>query len=311
MEPRSTEKSELIVRVATRKNLAMLISVLAATMVFFGSPAQFSAPAEDSMGGLGPAIGQDTKDDASSSEEDRGLYYSVYEVGRGDTVGDIADKFDITIDTVVSFNDIQNTRALHPGQLLKIPSMAGVLYTAKGGDTVESVASGFGISTNGIIEANGLMRPELPAGKVVFLPDARLPSFRLREINGDLFTWPTRGYISSRFGWRNDPFTGVRTYHTGLDIATSFGLPVVAAMEGRVVETGYSSSFGNYILLSHHSGWQSFYGHLSAIKVKPGQWVGIGERIGSVGNSGYSTGPHLHFTVYKNGRMVNPAVVLH
>ena len=82
-------------------------------------------------------------------------------------------------------------------------------------------------------------------------------------------------------------------------------------MEGRVAETGYSSSFGNYILISHHSGWQSFYGHLSSIRVREGQWVNIGERIGNVGNSGYSTGPHLHFTVYRSGRLMNPAVVLH
>jgi murein DD-endopeptidase MepM/ murein hydrolase activator NlpD len=310
MEPRVNERGELIVRVATLKNLFMVIAVLAATMVFFGSPARFSAPAEDSMGGLGAAIAQDTKTDVSS-DDDRGLYYSVYQVSSGDTVGVIADKFDITIDSVVSFNNIQNTRALHPGQLLKIPNMAGVLYTAKSGDTVDSVADGFGISPKGIIEANNLMKTDLSAGKIVFLPDARLPSMRLREINGDLFMWPVRGYISSRFGWRDDPFTGARTYHTGLDIAIGFGTPIVAAMEGRVAETGYSSSFGNYILISHHSGWQSFYGHLSAIRVKEGQWVNIGERIGNVGNSGYSTGPHLHFTVYKSGRLMNPAVVLH
>ena len=310
MEPRANERSELIVRVATRKNFFMVVCVLAATMVFFGSPARFSAPVEDAMGGLGAAIAQDTKTDLSS-EDDRGLYYSVYQVSSGDTVGDIADKFDITIDSVVSFNNIQNTRTLHPGQLLKIPNMAGVLYTARSGDTVDSVADGYGISPKGIIEVNNLMKTDLSAGKVVFLPDARLPSMKLREINGDLFVWPVRGYISSRFGWRNDPFTGARTYHTGLDIATGFGTPIVAAMEGRVVETGYSSSFGNYILISHHSGWQSFYGHLSAIRVKEGQWVNIGQRIGNVGNSGYSTGPHLHFTVYRSGRLMNPAVVLH
>jgi murein DD-endopeptidase MepM/ murein hydrolase activator NlpD len=78
-----------------------------------------------------------------------------------------------------------------------------------------------------------------------------------------------------------------------------------------VVETGYSSSFGNYVLISHHSGWQSFYGHMNSIAVRSGQAVAIGQRIGYVGTTGYSTGPHLHFSVFKAGRTMNPTVVLH
>jgi len=315
MKQNSEEDSEFIVRVATKKNLGRFAFFLFITVVFLGSASTFeslSGAAQDSVGGLGAAIGPDVRDDVSDpNEEDRGLYYTAYTVASGDTVGDIADKYDISIDSIVSFNNIKNTRALHPGQILKVPNMAGILYTAKAGDTVDSVASSYDINQDSIIETNGLMSTELPAGKVVFLPDARLPSFKLREINGDLFRWPVRGYISSRYGWRNDPFTGSRSFHSGLDIASNMGVGVGAAMEGRVAETGYSSTFGNYIRIVHHSGYQTFYGHLSAIYVRAGQAVGMGQRIGAVGNSGYSTGPHLHFSIYKNGRLMNPAILLH
>ncbi len=315
MEKDNNESPELIVRVATKKNLRKIGLVLFASVVFLGSASNFQPPslgAQDAVGGLGAAIGQDLKEGIDDpEEEDRGLFYTAYSVVPGDTVGAIAEKNDITVDSIVSFNNIKNTRALYPGQVLKVPNMAGILYTAKAGDTVESVAASYEINQNSIIETNGLMSTELPAGKIVFLPDARLPSFSLREINGDLFRWPVRGYISSRYGWRNDPFSGSRTFHSGLDIAANMGTSVGAAMEGRVAETGYSSTFGNYIRIVHHSGYQSFYGHLSAISVKAGQYVNMGQRIGAVGNSGYSTGPHLHFSVYKNGRVTNPIIVLH
>ncbi|HTX73800.1 MAG TPA: M23 family metallopeptidase, partial [Rectinemataceae bacterium] len=198
-----------------------------------------------------------------------------------------------------------------PGQKLKIPSMAGILYTAKQGDTAETVAAANKISADRIIEVNRLMQETLEPGTTYFLPDARLASFKLREISGDLFRWPARGWITSYYGWRSDPFTGTRSFHNGLDIGVDVGTPVLAAMDGVVAETGYSSISGNYILVAHHAGWSSFYCHLSKILVKDGERVGLGERIALSGNTGYTTGPHLHFSVFKNGRSVNPYNVLH
>jgi murein DD-endopeptidase MepM/ murein hydrolase activator NlpD len=292
--------------------LALVAATLVTALVFLGSPARFAAPASEAVGGAGSPTDATLGTQLSTqSSEDRGLYYTAYSVKTGDTVGTIADNFGVSIDSIISFNDIQNTRALRPGQLLKVPSMAGIICTAKAGDTVDSLAASYDIASNGIVDANGLLSPDLPAGKVVFLPDAHIPSTRLREINGDLFHWPIRGWITSRYGWRSDPFSGSRTFHDGIDIGADLGTPIGAAMEGRVAETGYSSSFGNYVLISHHSGWMSFYGHMNSYIVKPGQSVNIGQRIGYVGNTGYSTGPHLHFTVFKNGRTMNPTVVLH
>lgn len=322
------DRSEILVKAASERNLAFTAAVLVASLVFLGSPTRNPGPTGQASGlggasasvvGLAaggaaiaaPGDGVLASDDAATTTVDRGIYYTAYAVKSGDTVGDIAEAFGTSVDGVISFNNIVNTRALRVGQILKVPSMAGILVTAKAGDTVDSLAAAYDIEADGIIEANGLLSPNLKAEKVVFLPDAQLPSFQLREINGDLFRWPVRGWITSRYGWRSDPFTGNRSFHDGIDIGANLGTPIGAAMEGRVVETGYSSSFGNYVLLSHHSGWMSFYGHMSRIDVKAGQWVGIGQRIGLVGNTGYSTGPHLHFTVFKHGRTTNPTVVLH
>ena len=261
--------------------------------------------------GGGAFSGSELAGDAAEPKVDRGLFFTAYQVRRGDTLSGIAEDFNVSLDTVVSFNGIRSARSLQPGTLLKIPSMSGILYTAKDGDTASTVAAANGISADRIVDANGLMSDSLEAGRVVFLPDAKLASFTLREISGDLFMWPARGWITSWYGWRSDPFSGARTFHNGIDIGVDMGTPVHAAMEGTVAEIGYNSSYGNYVLLSHHAGWMSLYGHLTSAAVKSGQRVGVGQLIAYSGNTGYSTGPHLHFSVFKNDRTVNPYNVLH
>jgi len=272
------------------------------------SAAPYGGPAYGSPAYGGAEIAGDESADARGS---RGLFYSAYKVMKGDTLSAIAEEYNVTLDTVVSFNGIRNARTLQPGTILKIPSMAGILYTAKAGDTALSIAEANKISADRIVEANGLEAGSVRSGASLFLPDAKLASFSLREISGDLFRWPIRSYITSWYGWRKDPFTNVRGFHNGLDIGAAMGTSVRAAMDGTVAATGYSSGLGNYVLIRHHAGWQSLYGHLKTISVKTGQRVALGERIAYSGNSGYSTGPHLHFTVLKNGRTVNPYNVLH
>ncbi len=249
-------------------------------------------------------------DAATIEDEDSGLYYSVYQVQKGDTVSGIAESHGITVDTIFSINEIQSARALKPSQLLKIPNISGILYNVKAGDSVESIAESHSISPDRLIETNGLMKSQLDAGRKLFLPDAKLPSVVLREISGDLFRWPVRGYITSWYAWRRDPFSGKNSFHNGIDIGVPSGTPVAAGMEGSVSEAGYSPIMGNYVMLRHPSGWQSLYAHMSSISVKKGQYLAKGGRVGLSGNTGYSTGPHLHFTVYKNGKSVNPINVL-
>jgi murein DD-endopeptidase MepM/ murein hydrolase activator NlpD len=88
------------------------------------------------------------------------------------------------------------------------------------------------------------------------------------------------------------------------------GTPVRAAMSGRVSSVSYDAVLGNYIVVTHHSGYRTMYGHLSVARVKTGAYVGTGERIGDVGMTGQTTGPHVHFTVYKNGVTVNPRTLM-
>lgn len=242
--------------------------------------------------------------------QEKGLFYSVYSVQKGDSVSAIASRFDLSTDTIISFNGIVSAKGLQPGQRLKIPSMAGILYTAAAGDTPEGIAEKMKISADRIVEANSLMSRDIPQGKLLFLPDAKMPVAKLREISGDLFRWPVRGSITSWYGWRRDPFSGRNTFHSALDIGAPMGTPIGAAMEGRVADVGYSPITGKFVVLSHGGGWSSLYGHMSVISVDRGAYVGRGSRIGLVGNTGYSTGPHLHFSVLKNGRTVNPANVL-
>lgn len=112
--------------------------------------------------------------------------------------------------------------------------------------------------------------------------------------------------ISSLFGYRIHPITGRRRFHDGLDIAAIYGRAVYAYTDGRVVETGWNGGYGNCILIDHGNGLKTGYAHLSKIYVRKGQKVRTGEKIGAVGSSGNSTGPHLHFEVIKYGQVKNP-----
>ena len=89
-------------------------------------------------------------------------------------------------------------------------------------------------------------------------------------------------------------------------MATSQGTPIYAALDGKVTTTGYSAVYGNYVIITHHSGYKSLYAHMSKITCKKGNFVYTNTVIGRVGSTGQSTGPHLHWTVYKNGKTVNP-----
>ena len=106
-----------------------------------------------------------------------------------------------------------------------------------------------------------------------------------------------KGHITSLYGWRNDPFTGSREFHGGLDIGAPEGTPVHAAREGRIEEIGTNDEYGRYVVISHPGGYQTLYGHLSSINATIGAEVSTGFILGAVGHTGRATGPHLHFEV--------------
>lgn len=118
--------------------------------------------------------------------------------------------------------------------------------------------------------------------------------------------WPVRGWVTSEFGTRESPFSSGTEFHKGLDIATRMGKDVVATAEGFVTEAGYHTDDGNIIKIDHGHGFSTAYAHLSRIAVKQGIRVKRGDLIGYVGDSGRSTGSHLHYAVYINKIPVNP-----
>jgi murein DD-endopeptidase MepM/ murein hydrolase activator NlpD len=118
--------------------------------------------------------------------------------------------------------------------------------------------------------------------------------------------WPTRGWVTSDFGTRLDPYTAERMAHRGMDIATPHGQPVLSPSDGTVVFTGVENGYGKVLVVDHGYGVKTRYGHLSEIFVKAGDRVKRGGKIAAVGNTGRSTGPHLHYEVRVNGIPENP-----
>jgi murein DD-endopeptidase MepM/ murein hydrolase activator NlpD len=122
--------------------------------------------------------------------------------------------------------------------------------------------------------------------------------------------WPVKGRLTSNMGFRIDPFTKRRAYHAGIDIANRIGTKVTAAQYGKVIFSGYRGNYGKTVIIRHPDGYKTLYAHLYKINVKRGQAVKQGEVIGSIGSSGRSTGPHLHFEVHQNGKVLDPRKVL-
>ncbi len=122
--------------------------------------------------------------------------------------------------------------------------------------------------------------------------------------------WPAKGWPNDGFGYRKSPFTGKKEFHQGLDISARKGSPVIAPADGYISIAGKSSSLGNYITISHGYGYKTRYGHLSKILVTKGQAVKRGEEIALIGSTGRSTGPHLHYEVYRNDVPVNPKIYI-
>ncbi len=263
------------------------------------SPADGTLPAADAV----------PLDPAAASV--RPVTWQRYTVGKGDSVSRIASRFSLrNMSTVLSVNGIDNARKLRVGQVLDIPSMDGIVYTVAKGDNLSAIARRYSIGVNALLDANDLETETLAAGQRLFVPGASMSRFDLKKALGELFVRPVAGRLTSTYGYRKDPFTGAKSFHTGIDLAIPLGTPVKATLDGKVAATGYSPVYGNYVIITHDGGYQSLYGHLQSIGTRKGASVVQGAIIGKSGSTGYSTGPHVHFSVYKNGKTINPLSVL-
>ncbi len=239
------------------------------------------------------------------------LNIATYRVKAGDSLANIAKRTNVSVDTLISFNAITDARKVTKGMKLSIPNHSGLRYRVRRGESLSLLSRRFGVSLDDLLDWNNLKRSVITVGQTLFIPDGRLGAAAVRKVLGTLFAWPTVGRISSYFGMRISPITGTRSHHNGLDIANDPMTPVKAAADGRVARVDYNPTYGNYIIIVHGGGFQTLYGHLKKAYVKRGEKVTQGEKIAAMGTTGASTGPHLHFSMFKNGRDVDPLKYLH
>jgi len=234
------------------------------------------------------------------------LRLQEYTVQNGDTLWSISRKFDVDPDSIISCNAFSNVHRIYKGDKILVPNIRGIFVNVEQGDTIFKYASRYRLPTDFIMEINDLRTNQLSPGMKIFLPGVRYSNIERAYALGEAFDKPVNGRLTSRFGYRRDPFTGFRSYHTGIDIACRYGTPVHAAKEGKVVYAGLRFGLGRTVVLEHEFGYRTLYGHLSSFKVEKGDRVRKGEIIGFSGSSGRSTGPHLHFEVWHRGRIIDP-----
>lgn len=264
----------------------------------------------------------EVKGDISSKSQEEVLKVSSYVVKPGDTLWDIAKRFGVTLDTIVSANDLGYVDMLKIGQVIKVPNVSGVFHKVARGETIEGIAKSYKVDVEQIKKYNPNLNG-IKVGALVFIPGARLPerfssperpSSRPRWLasrrSSQRFIWPVEGRVASDFGWRRDPFSRRREFHPAIDIDTSSGAPIRASRSGKVTYAGWQSGYGLLVVIDHGDGWETWYAHCSRINVRLGQYVNQGDVIGRVGSTGRATGSHLHFEIRKDGRPVNPLYYL-
>lgn len=216
----------------------------------------------------------------------------------------------INIDTVIGFNpDMEHVEA-YVGRPVLLPNQVGTLHQVQAGDSVASVEKDYKLDPGAVRKANRVGWGGLRPGEVLFLPGARprqfTPAMQALYAGRDFFRSPLAGQFTSFVGVRVDPFTGAQRHHNGVDIRAKFNALVAAAADGTVSLAGWNDGFGKCVIIDHEQGYRTLYGHLNAILVHPGQRVKQFQYIGRVGMTGRTTGPHLHFTIWKDGKLQNP-----
>ncbi len=257
----------------------------------------------DEMWGSSVSLQEEIRLEEIAREMENTAYFRTHIVQEGETLWDISRKYGINVATLAGANHhVDNVHRIRPGQELKVLNMHGTVHVVQEGETISDLSQRYEVSVEKILQTNwGLDPDSIAAGDEVVIPGAQPLDFADRGGSLDSFVWPVQGgYISSRYGPRWGGF------HHGIDIAVSTGTPVVAAKCGRVVFSGWYGSYGNVVDIDHGSGVMTRYAHNQTLLVRRGQFVYQGQVIAYSGNTGRSTGPHLHFEIHHNDRTVNP-----
>jgi len=236
-----------------------------------------------------------------------GKAYTPYCIQQGDTLWDIASRYRINVNNLMMSNGLDEKSVLQVDSVLKIPCQKAVLHVITSGDTMWGIASQYHISVEEIMDANQNRNPNsLNIGENLIIPasDRVLAITSSPEPSRGLFSaglmWPLTGTITSGFGWRKSGF------HHGLDIANNLGTPIYAAAAGTVSFVGYKPIYGNMVIIDHPDGKKTVYAHIQKTYVKHAQKVSRGQKIATVGVSGRTTGPHLHFEVRYGDKAFDP-----
>lgn len=270
-----------------------------------------------------PAIGPMGVSDGKDIADPSSLETSVYVVRKGDSISVIADMFEISINTILWANDLKKSDKLHEGDVLFILPISGLEHTVAKGQTLQSIAKIYKVDINDIALYNGIAQDaKLTIGDKIMIPGAdnmddeggdkpasNLGSAVVRDQNYYV-THPLQNII----GYFINPLpTGRKTQglhgpgHRGIDIGAATGTPIYASASGEVsiVKTGCKvgqrrcgGGYGNMAIIEHPNGTKTLYGHMSKLSTKIGAQIARGDILGYVGNTGKSTGPHLHFEVF-------------
>jgi LysM repeat protein len=231
---------------------------------------------------------------------------SAYVVREGDSLASIAKMFDVSVNTILWANSIARGTKITVGQTLAILPVSGVQHTVKKGDTIASISKKYKGDVDEIVSYNGLVEGELlPVGSLVIVPDGEIA---VTVVKTKPATSKVRGASGPSYdGYYRAPMASYRKTqglhgYNGVDLVSHDGIGayVMASAAGTVIiarQGGYNGGYGNYVVIKHGNGTQTLYGHLKGVAVSAGQYVAQGQLIGYEGNTGRSSGTHLHFEV--------------
>ena len=240
------------------------------------------------------------------------IFVIKYKLKKNDNLWTIKSRFKISMNTIVGANPyLKSLESTRLGQEILVLNRSGVLHRTKKEETPESIAALYGIAVSILTENNELasaLREDqflfLPSVEPVDLSKEMKELYALKKIFGFPFEkWHKR---SSGMGFRTDPFTGAKSFHSGTDLPAKYGEKVFAVADGVVIFSGENGGYGNMIRIRHKDGYETLYGHNSKLLVSVGKKVNRGQAIALAGSTGRSTGTHLHFEVYKNGKLLDP-----
>lgn len=240
-----------------------------------------------------------------------------YTIEQGDTISGIAQKFNISVATILWSNDLTYYSVIKPGKTLKILPTTGLLHEVKKGESLSAIATKYKSDIDKILEANKLTSADQVAiGNNLIIPDGVKPAAvittnttptsifnapKTTNTNANTNTkllWPTSAKKITQYYWWK---------HAAIDIGAPTGTPIYAAESGTVEVAGWSTGgYGNYIIINHGNGMKTLYAHASKLYVRKGEKVSRGQTIMAMGSTGWSTGPHLHFEVRVNDYKQNP-----